>query len=44
MTFNYKYSLGIYVNDWGFGTRTDSISDTAGKVFENNQYVMRENL
>ncbi|WP_144690912.1 hypothetical protein [Campylobacter jejuni] len=18
MTFNYKYSLGIYVNDWGF--------------------------
>lgn len=29
---------------WGFGTRTDSISDTAGKVFENNQYVMRENL
>lgn len=18
MTFNYKYSLGIYINDWGF--------------------------
>jgi len=40
-------SLGISeYNDgfWGFGTGTDSIFDTAGKVFDNNQYVMDNNI
>lgn len=45
----YKWYESLEINEyndgfWGFGTGTDSISDTAGKVFENNQYVMRENL
>lgn len=29
---------------WGFGTGTDSIYNTAGKVFQNNQYVMDNNV
>lgn len=29
---------------WGFGSGTDSVSDTAGKVFKNNQYVMDNNV
>ena len=29
---------------WGFGTGTDSVYNTAGKVFQNNQYVMDNNV
>ncbi|KRS46710.1 hypothetical protein [Campylobacter coli] len=29
---------------WGFGTGTDSVYNTAGKVFKNNQYVMDNNV
>ena len=29
---------------WGFGTGTDSIYNAAGKVFQNNQYVMDNNV
>lgn len=47
--FDKKWYESLETNEyndgfWGFGTGTDSVSDTAGKVFENNQYVIRENL
>ncbi|KPH54760.1 hypothetical protein HPU229334_12470, partial [Helicobacter pullorum] len=29
---------------WGFGTGTDSVYNTAGKVFQNNQYVVDNNV
>lgn len=29
---------------WGFGTGTSSANDTAGKVFNNNQYVLDNNV
>ncbi|MBF7048672.1 hypothetical protein IY972_01295, partial [Campylobacter volucris] len=29
---------------WGFGTGTSSANDTAGKVFNNNQYVLDNNI
>ncbi|MFY4691537.1 hypothetical protein ACOTVD_10965 [Campylobacter jejuni] len=29
---------------WGFGTGTGSVNDTAGKVFNNNQYVLDNNI
>lgn len=29
---------------WGFGTGTDSVYNTAGKVFKNNQYVVDNNV
>ena len=45
----YKWYESLETNEfndgfWGFGTGTDSVSDTAGKVFENNQYVMDNNI
>ena len=40
----YKWYESLETNEyndgfWGFGTGTDSVSDTAGKVFENNQHA-----
>ena len=29
---------------WGFGTGIDSVYNTAGKVFQNNQYVVDNNV
>ncbi|ARJ56683.1 hypothetical protein [Campylobacter cuniculorum] len=29
---------------WGFGTGTGAVNDTAGKVFNNNQYVLDNNV
>lgn len=44
----YKWYESLETNEyndgfWGFGTGTDSVFDVAGKVFENNQYVMDNN-
>ena len=46
--FDKKWYESLETNEyndgfWGFGTGTDSIYNTAGKVFQNNQYVMDNN-
>ena len=47
--FDKKWYESLETNEyndgfWGFGTGTDSIYNTAGKVFQNNQYVMDNNV
>ena len=47
--FDKRWYESLEINEyndgfWGFGTGTDSIYNTAGKVFQNNQYVMDNNV
>lgn len=47
--FDKRWYESLEINEyndgfWGFGTGTDSVYNTAGKVFQNNQYVMDNNV
>lgn len=47
--FDKKWYESLETNEyndgfWGFGTGTDSVYNTAGKVFKNNQYVVDNNV
>lgn len=47
--FDKRWYESLEINEyndgfWGFGTGTDSVYNTAGKVFKNNQYVVDNNV
>ena len=47
--FDKRWYESLEINEyndgfWGFGTGTDSVYNTAGKVFQNNQYVVDNNV